>query len=195
MDKYDLNHILCEEKFDSLSKEAIRKIKYWHKNLREDRKTPDWDTIFLRQAYEWREKSHDAQTQHGAVLVKNKRIISSGYNGFVQGIQDDILPNLRDPSGNLNDKHVWMIHSEHSAILDCAKQGRSAEGSTMYVTGKPCLNCCQFMYQAGVVEVVYGNTLSNMIVSNPDYEINLEIFLWLAKDKFKLRYVDYPKFS
>jgi len=173
--------------FDGLSKKAAEKINHWHDHCRQDKTTPDWDIIFLRQAFEWREKSHDAQTGCGAVLVRDKRIISSGYNGFIQGIRDDVLPNLRP------EKYGFMIHSEHNAILDCARQGKSSNGCTMYVTGQPCLNCYQFMYQAGVSEIVYGNNDIKMINNDEEYETNLEIFLWLTRNKLKVRYVDYPK--
>ena len=85
-----------------------------------------------------------------------------------------------------------MIHAEHNAILDCARNGKCAEGCTVYVTGKPCLNCYQFMYQAGVVEIVYGNNDAVMTKVDEEYEANVEVFLWLTRHKLNVRYVDYP---
>ena len=166
---------------------ACQKITHWHQHCRTEKVTPSFDEIFLKQAFDWRLKSHDAQTGCGAVLVKDKRIIATGYNGFIRSIRDDVLPNLRP------EKYPWMIHAEHNAILDCARQGKSASGATMYVTGKPCLNCYQFMYQAGVSEIVYGNNDTKMVNTDENYEINVEIFLWLTKDNLVVRHVDFPK--
>lgn len=183
--KLPVDYLLCDD--INLAIKAKVKINHWHDNCRQEKITPDWDTIFLRQAFEWREKSHDAQTGCGAVLVKDKRIVSTGYNGFISNIRDDVLPNLRP------EKYPWMIHAEHNAILDCARQGKSAVGCTMYVTGKPCLNCYQYMYQAGVSEIVYGNNDAIMTKIDEEYETNVAIFLWLTRNNLKVRYVDYPK--
>lgn len=170
--------------WDQLSGPAIAKLKEWKTNSRQEKKTEDWDTVFLKQAFEWAKKSHDAQTGCGAVLVtKDHRIISTGYNGFVRNIEDNILPNLRP------EKYPWMIHAEHNAILDCAYQGKSAKGATMYVTSKPCLNCYQFMYQAGVSEIVYSDNDAIMTKTDSEYETNVEVFLWLTRGKLTVRYI------
>lgn len=172
---------------EGLSKRSIEKIKFWQQNCRQTKITPSWDEIFLSQAFQWKEKSHDAQTGCGAVLVKNKRIISTGYNGFIQSIDDTILPNLRP------EKYDFMIHAEHNALLACARNGQSALGATMYVTGPPCLNCYQFMYQAGVSEIIYGNNEAVMTKTDEEYKTKVEIFLWLVKGKLSVRYINYPK--
>ena len=169
-----------------LSQKAYEKIDQWS-HSRKKIIRPDWDITFLEQAYNWSKRSHDAETQHRAVLTtQDRRVIATGYNGFIRGINDNILPNTR-----LDNKYVWLLHSENNCILDCAYQGKSAKNSIMYVTGEPCLNCYQLMYQAGVVEIVYGNRSSNMINTDEDYRINVEIFLYLTKDKLKVRHVDY----
>jgi dCMP deaminase len=167
-----------------LSKQARLKLDLWQTQYRQEKERPDWDTIFLTQAYAWKAKSHDAQTACGAVLVRDKRIISSGYNGFIGNIDDTILPNLRP------EKYPWMIHAEHNAVLDCARQGKSSAGTTMYVTAQPCLNCYQFMWQAGIIEVVYGNDIITL-TNNEEYKTNVEIFLWLTK--LKVRHIDFQK--
>lgn len=170
-----------------LSCKAIDKIHYWHKQYRQTKEKEDWDITFLKQAFEWSKRSHDAQTACGAVLTTpDHHIISTGYNGFIRGIRDNVLPNLRP------EKYPWMIHAEHNAILDCAYQGKSARGSIMYVTGEPCLNCFQFMFQAGVSEIVYGNNHAVMTQTDEDYKTNVEIFLWLTREKLKVRHIDYP---
>lgn len=173
---------------DQLSSLAINKINKWEETSRKERITENWDIIFLKQAFEWAKKSHDAQTQCGAVLVtKNHRIISTGYNGFIRNVEDNVLPNLRP------DKYDWMIHAEHNAILDCAFQGKSARWSTMYVTGEPCLNCYQFMYQAGVDEIIYSDNNAVMTKTDVEYKTNVEIFLWLTRKTLKTRHIPYAK--
>ena len=166
--------------------ERARKLIEKCRQFQQPRPEKNWDIIFLKQAFEWSSYTNDAQTGCGAILVKNRRIIASGYNGFIQGVEDNFLPNIRPA------KYPWMIHAEHNAILDCARNGKCAEGCTVYVTGKPCLNCYQFMYQAGVVEIVYGNNDAVMTKVDEEYEANVEVFLWLTRHKLNVRYVDYP---
>ena len=173
-----------------LSKEALAKTHHWHDNCRQSISKKDWNITFLEQAFLWAERSHDVQTKHGAVLTTDDhRIIATGYNGFVRNICDDVLPNLRP------EKYRWMTHSEIGCILDCAYQGKSSKNSIMYVTGEPCLQCYQLMYQAGVKKVIYGNNNSHMLNTDIDYKTNVEIFLWLVKDNFSSIHIDYPKNS
>jgi len=170
-----------------LSPEALNKIHRWAFHDRQPIIKKSWDITFLEQAFLWAERSHDAQTKHGAVLTTDDHhIIATGYNGFVRNIADDILPNTRPF------KYGFMIHSEVNCILDCAYQGKSTKNSIMYVTGEPCLNCYQLMYQAGVKKVVYGNNNSHMLDTDLDYQTNVEIFLWLVKENFSVKHIDYP---
>jgi dCMP deaminase len=110
-----------------------------------------WDHTFLCDALEWSKRSHDPQTQHGCVLVRNKKPLSAGYNGFIRDIDDTMLPNLRPY------KYPFMMHAEQNAIFNAARNGISTEGATAYVTGKPCLTCFQFLWQAGITRIVYSN--------------------------------------
>jgi dCMP deaminase len=112
------------------------------------RRTP-WDITFLRQAIESASRSHDAETKCGCVLVRDNTILSGGYNGFIRGIDDTILPNKRPH------KYPYMIHAEHNAILNCARNGVSTLGATAYVTTKPCFPCFQYLWQVGVCRIVY----------------------------------------
>lgn len=110
-----------------------------------------WDHTFLLEALSWSKRSHDAQTQHGCVIVKDKRILSTGYNGFIRDIDDTMLPNLRPY------KYDFFIHAEQNAILNCTKHGVSTDGSTVYVTAHPCVTCFQMLWQAGIARIVYSN--------------------------------------
>jgi dCMP deaminase len=149
---------------------------------------PAWDDYFLNLAFEVAKRSNDPQTQHGTVLVsQSNEIIATGYNGHIRDIKPSTLPNLRP------DKYDWMIHSEPNAILSCARQGKSTLNAKAYVTGPPCLQCLQFMWQAGIVEIIHGETKSHMM-QDKETEVKIEIFKELTKKKLKIRSVNFiPK--
>lgn len=107
--------------------------------------------MFLIEALLWSRKSHDPQTQCGCVIVKDQTVISTGYNGFIRDIDDKVLANTRPA------KYNFMIHAEINAIINCARQGKSTIGSTIYVTGQPCNTCLQYIWQAGILRIVYSD--------------------------------------
>lgn len=117
-----------------------------------------WDHTFLLEAWAWSKRSHDAQTQNGCVIVRNKRILSTGYNGFVRGIDDTALPNLRPH------KYPFMMHAEQNAICNAAQNGISLDGATAYLTSEPCITCLQLLWQAGIVRIIYSNFVTNTMV-------------------------------
>lgn len=108
-----------------------------------------WDWRFIKLAEEVKTWSKDPRKQVGCVLAVGKRDISRGYNGFPEGLSDDIS-RLKDPffKGNV------IIHAEVNAILNAAKFGVQTAGSTAYVTYHPCAKCASQLIQAGVVKVV-----------------------------------------
>ena len=108
-----------------------------------------WDRRFLRIAEEVRLWSKDPGTKVGCVLVNERRIISTGYNGFPQTISDD-LERYIDRDFKLS----ITVHAEKNAILNAAKNGTKVEGSTLYVTFPPCSQCASAVIQAGVAQVV-----------------------------------------
>jgi dCMP deaminase len=120
-------------------------------DLRKETKRISWDHIFLIEAKLWSRRSPDAQTQCGCVLTKDNTVLSTGYNGFIRGVDDKALPNLRPF------KYDFMIHAEHNAILNCARSGVTTVGATAYITGEPCNPCLQYMWQAGINRVVYSD--------------------------------------
>ena len=115
----------------------------------ENRFLSKWDRRFLRIAEEVRLWSKDPGTKVGCVLVNERRIISTGYNGFPQTISDD-LERYIDRDFKLS----ITVHAEKNAILNAAKNGTKVEGSTLYVTFPPCSQCASAVIQAGVAKVV-----------------------------------------
>ena len=108
-----------------------------------------WDERFIRIATEVATWSKDPGTKVGAVLIYDRRIIATGYNGFPQGILDD---QVRYDKREL--KLAYTVHAEVNAILNAAKNGASTNGSTLYVTFSPCVSCATSVVQAGVSTVV-----------------------------------------
>lgn len=113
-------------------------------------KREDSDMIFLKMAFLIAERSHDRDTHHGILLVKNGIVLSTGFNGFNRGSPDDQIPNTRPY------KNIWMIHAEQNSIYNAARVGIAIEGATAYVTGKPCSECTKALIQSGVTNWVIG---------------------------------------
>ena len=108
-----------------------------------------WDIRFLRVAKETQSWSKDPSTQCGCVLVKNKRILSVGYNGFPSNISDSL-----DRYQNREFKLAAVVHAETNALFNAAKNGSTTEGCTAYVTWPPCSQCASALIQAGVSKVI-----------------------------------------
>lgn len=107
------------------------------------------DKRYLRMALIWAENSYCKRRQVGALIVKNKMIISDGYNGTPSGFEN----NCEDEYGKTR---PYVLHAEANAITKIAKSGNSSEGSTLYVTASPCLECAKLIIQAGIRRVVYS---------------------------------------
>lgn len=128
------------------------------------KKRIDWDQYFMVQAALLASRSTCTRLSVGAVLVRDKRIIGSGYNGAVAGDEHCI-----DVGCYLRDGHcVRTIHAEMNALLQCAKFGTSTDGAMVYVTDFPCLQCTKSLLQAGITQINY---LRNY--HNDDYAMKL----------------------
>jgi dCMP deaminase len=108
-----------------------------------------WDLRFLRIAEEVRTWSHDPSIKCGCVLVRDRRILATGYNGFPAGLSDS-LPLYEDREYKL----AVVIHAEKNSLFNAAKNGANTQGCTAYVTFPPCSQCASALVQAGVAEVV-----------------------------------------
>lgn len=108
-----------------------------------------WDLRFLQIANEVSQWSKDPGTKVGCVLVKNRRIVSTGYNGFPHNLSDD-LSLYQDREYKL----AITVHAESNAILNAAKNGSQTENCVAYVTFPPCTQCASALIQAGITQVV-----------------------------------------
>ena len=110
-----------------------------------------WDLRFLKLAKEISTWSKDPSSTIGALIVRDKRILSTGYNGFPSGISDDNRLNDRPQ------KYAIIIHAEMNALMNALKHGVSVENSTLYVYGLPCCsNCAKHIIQSGIKRVVFS---------------------------------------
>jgi dCMP deaminase len=117
---------------------------------------PDFDDIFLELARNLAKRSHCLKAQVGAVLAKDTRIISIGYNGPPAGTHncDEEFPETgcpRDSKGSCS----LALHAEQNAILYAVKNGSNIEGATLYVTLAPCISCARIIYTMKIQKVLY----------------------------------------
>lgn len=111
-----------------------------------------WDEYFMNIAAEVARRSTCDRKQVGAVVVRDKTILSTGYNGSIRG-----LPHCDEEGHMMQDGHcVRTIHAELNAIIQAAKNGACIDRACMYVTASPCWNCFKCIANAGIVRVVYG---------------------------------------
>ena len=106
------------------------------------------DQSYLEMARVWSRNSYCKRRQVGALLVKDKMIISDGYNGTPSGFENV----CEDESDHTK---AYVLHAEANAITKVAKSGNSSEGATLYVTASPCIECAKLIIQAGIKRVVY----------------------------------------
>ncbi len=113
-----------------------------------------WDEVFMATTKLYAMRSKDPNTQVGACIVKNNRILSIGYNGAPNGMSDDVFPWNRE-GGNLDTKYFFVVHAERNAILNYRGSRKDFEGATIYVDLFPCNECAKEIIQVGITEVVY----------------------------------------
>lgn len=126
-------------------------IKVQHKDKRmanELSKQTKLDLRYLRMARIWAENSYCKRRQVGALVVKDKMIISDGYNGTPSGFENVCEDN--------NVTKPYVLHAEANAITKLARSSNNSEGSTLYVTASPCIECAKLIIQSGIKRVVYA---------------------------------------
>lgn len=107
------------------------------------------DHRYLRMALIWAENSYCIRRQVGALIVKDKMIISDGFNGTPSGFENM----CEDEDGNTI---PYVLHAEANAITKIARSGNNSDGATLYVTDEPCIECSKLIIQAGIRRVVYA---------------------------------------
>jgi dCMP deaminase len=107
------------------------------------------DLRYMRMARIWAENSYCQRRQVGALVVKDKAIISDGYNGTPSGFE-----NICEDDNNVTKPYV--LHAEANAITKLARSHNSSDGATLYVTASPCIECAKLIIQAGIKRVVYA---------------------------------------
>ena len=110
-----------------------------------------WKDYFVSIAEQVKEKSKDIKTKIGAVIVgKDNEILSTGYNSFPRGLNDNVVQRQERP-----EKYFWFEHAERNAIYNAARIGVSLKQSTVYLTsGLPCMDCARGLVQSGVIKIV-----------------------------------------
>ncbi len=116
--------------------------------MKHDKKQKLLDQRYLKMAMIWAQNSYCKRRKVGALIVKDKMIISDGYNGTPSGFE-----NICEDENN-NTK-PYVLHAEANAITKVAKSGNSSDGATLYVTSSPCLECSKLIIQAGIKRVVF----------------------------------------
>jgi dCMP deaminase len=110
---------------------------------------PSWDELFMRHAYLISSKSRDNRTKVGAAIVRDKYVISEGYNGFPRGVDAEKPERYERP-----EKYFWFEHAERNSVFQCARHGIPSNGTTIFTQGIPCADCARAVIQAGIIEVV-----------------------------------------
>lgn len=114
-----------------------------------EEKQNELDKRYLRMARIWSENSYCQRRKVGAIIVKDKMIISDGYNGTPSG-----FANVCEDENNVT--YPYVLHAEANAITKIARSGNNSEGATLYVTDSPCIECSKLIIQAGIKRVVYA---------------------------------------
>ena len=114
----------------------------------QEEKQRQLDSCYIRMAKIWAENSYCVRRQVGALIVKDKMIISDGYNGTPSGFENV----CEDEAGKTK---PYVLHAEANAITKVAKSANNCDGATLYITASPCIECSKLIIQAGIKRVVY----------------------------------------
>jgi len=117
-------------------------------------------------------RSHDTQTQVGAVLVNSETgaILATGFNGFVRGAKDKGLPTVRP------DKYKYIVHAEENLIANCVRHGVSTNDCILYCTLSPCVKCMRLLFQSGITSIIVKDLYRDVddIKTMKDIQLDIE---------------------
>ena len=137
------------------------------------KKLNKYDKAYLRIAREWSLLSYCKRRQVGAIIVRDRMIISDGYNGTPSGFENC----CEDYEGLTN---WYVLHAEANAILKVARSTQSCEGATLYITMSPCKECSKLIHQSGIKRVVYHSGYKDM--SGIDFLIKAGVAVELIEE-------------
>ncbi len=134
-------------------------------------KRVDWDTYFMRIAREVSERSTCDRKHVGAVIVRDRNILSTGYNGSIAG-----MPHCDDVGHMMENGHcIGTIHAEANAILQAAKNGVSIAAASIYVSASPCWNCFKMIANAGLKRICFGEFYRDERIFSVAQTIGIEL--------------------
>jgi dCMP deaminase len=135
------------------------------------RERASWDEYFMNIAREVATRSTCERKHVGAVIVRDKTILSTGYNGSVRG-----LPHCDDEGHMMEDGHcVRTIHAETNAIIQAAKNGTAIDAATIYVTASPCWPCFKTIANAGITKIVFGEFYRDQRIFDMAKRLGIEL--------------------
>jgi dCMP deaminase len=131
----------------------------------------DWNIYFMRIAKQVATRATCDRKHVGALIVKDKNILATGYNGSISG-----MPHCDDAGHMMENNHcVATIHAEANAILQAAKHGIAINGADIYVTASPCWNCFQLIANAGIRRVFYGEFYRDHRIHDVAQQVGIEL--------------------
>ena len=134
-----------------------------------------WDDYFMGISLLSGMRSKDPSTQVGACIVdKDNRIVSIGYNGFLNGCSDEDFPWSREGEF-LETKYPYVVHAEQNAIIQARCLGRDIQGATIYVTTFPCITCAKMIIQSGIETIVYQGEYNDTFAREMLNEAGIQI--------------------
>jgi len=148
---------------------------------------PSWDQYFMDITHLVATRSSCLRRQVGALLVKDRNILATGYNGVPTGITHcEVTGCLRErlkvPSG---ERHELCrgLHAEQNAIIQAAKHGTNIDGATLYCTTMPCIICTKMIINAGITRVIYGEGYADELAREMITEADIEVIHFIATKK------------
>ena len=144
---------------------------------------PGWDSYFMEMAQVASKRSTCLRRSVGAVIVKDKRLLATGYNGTPKGLAhcEEVgcfRAKMNVPSGKMHEL-CRGIHAEQNAVIQAAVYGVSVDGATLYCTHQPCVVCTKILINAGIKRIVYANPYPDELAENMMKEAtDLEIVIW-----------------
>jgi len=143
---------------------------------------PDWNEYFMEITELVATRSTCLRREVGAIIVKENRILSTGYNGAPSGLAHCLeIGCLRDkmniPSGERQEL-CRGIHAEQNALIQAAKFGIALDGSTVYVTTQPCITCSKLIINAGIKKIIYKNPYPDKLALELLEEANIEVIIY-----------------